>query len=98
MNRRQIELHCESNDGTKVFASLDDWSADGGVPETHVILRTTGGRPVCVRMADGRELAGWLIEHCAEDPDAITTDPWASPPMGNICTIPECSGYGTTHH
>lgn len=69
MNRRQIQIECESDDGTRVYASLDDWAADGGVPESHVILRTTGGRPVHVRMRDGRELAAWLIEHCIDVPD-----------------------------
>lgn len=65
MNRREIRVDCKSGDGTQVYASLEDYSADGAAAvQEYVILRTTGGKPVHVRMKDGRELAAWLIEHC----------------------------------
>lgn len=80
MNRRQIAAHCQTEDGTKVEFSYTDWSADDGEPDSYVAVRTTGGRQVNVSLKDGRELAGWLIEHCVEpgaEPTLISQAAWA---------------------
>lgn len=80
MNRRQIQVHCQTEDGSKVELSYTDWSADNGEPDSYIAVRTTGGRQVNVSLKDGRELAGWLIEHCVEpgsEPTLISQAAWA---------------------
>lgn len=67
---RKIQIDDRGNDGTAVFAEWWKWDhVDGETQEDdYIVIRTTGGRPVYVKMSDARELASWLLEH-AIDPE-----------------------------
>lgn len=72
---RQFE-HTD-DDGDTLYVRQTTWTYEGGedVPDAFVSIRTRGGRPVHLPLRVARELAGWLIEHAAEDPDAELTTP-----------------------
>jgi hypothetical protein len=81
---RQFE-HTD-DDGDTLYVRHTTWTneASGGdvtttrdvtSPDAFVSIRTKGGRPVHLPLRVARELAGWLIEHAAEDPDAELTTP-----------------------
>lgn len=100
MNRRIMHVYCMTDDGSRLEVSQDDWGAEEDDPPGYVEIRTTGGRAIHLTLKDGRDLAGWLIEHCAEDPDARDHGDGLPDQQSNAlpCTIRECSGYGTVHH
>lgn len=82
---RKIQVDDKGGDGTAVFAEWWKWDHIDNTPQEDdfLIIRTTGGRPVYVKMRDARELASWLLEH-ATDPDPAPLPqpdpPYAKPP------------------
>lgn len=99
-----MHVYCQTDDGSRLEVSQGDGTADQGDRSEYITMRTSNGRMVNISLKDGRELAGWLIEHCTEDPDGDHGDgpfgPGNPPPETDpaVCTIRECSGYGTVHH
>jgi hypothetical protein len=70
--RRVIEIECKSGDGATL--TMSD-------PLPGLLIASIGrSTPVHVSYKDARELAAWLIEHAAEDPDQdLVRDPrWAA--------------------
>jgi hypothetical protein len=78
MITRRIQVECATGDGTSL--NVSDALAGTG----RLVASIGRAAPVHITYADARDLAGWLIEHAAEDPDR--------------CVRPDCMVIGPHAH
>jgi hypothetical protein len=84
MITRRIQVECATGDGTSL--NVSDALAGTG----RLVASIGRAAPVHITYADARDLAGWLIEHAAEDPDAAD-DPDGYPVDDG--TMGDCPAY-----